>query len=143
MWQNFAATAVAGVGIGATFATMPALIVRSVPPAETGSAASMNQVLIVVGGAIGSAGSIALLGSFTPAGQVFPPEVGYTVAFAAGAAACVLAAVVAIVLMGSSPTGDQKSRGSVAAEPSEAEVAMRSTRRHGPWPRTRVNSQRQ
>ncbi len=108
LWQIFAATAVAGVGVGATFATMPALIVRSVPAAETGSAASMNQVLIVVGGAIGSAASIAVLGVFTPPGQIFPPEAGYTVAFATGAAVCVLAAVVSVVLMGSSPTDDQK-----------------------------------
>ena len=122
LWRIFAATAVAGVGVGATFATMPALIVRSVPPAETGSAASLNQVLIVVGGAIGSATSIALVGSFTTPGQAYPPETGYTVAFAAGAAVCILAAVVAIVLMGASPGDDARSRPSDSADLVTAEA---------------------
>lgn len=107
LWRIFAATAVAGIGIGLTFATMPALIVRSVPPAETGSAASLNQVLIVVGGAIGSAASIAVLGSFTPPGQDLPLEAGYTVAFLAAAVVCVLAAGLSLVLMGERSEGSQ------------------------------------
>ncbi len=108
LWMIFAATAVAGVGIGLTFATMPALIVRSVPPSETGSAASLNQVLIVVGGATGSAASIALLGAFTVPGQALPPDHGYTVAFLAAAAVCVVAAALSLLLMRTPAAGSRR-----------------------------------
>ena len=41
--------AVAGLGVGCTFAALPGLIVAAVPPAETGSAMSFSQVLRYVG----------------------------------------------------------------------------------------------
>ena len=97
-WQVMAAVAVLGLGISTTFAAMPALIIRAVPPHETGSATGLNAVLRSIGGAIGSAASIALLSAYTPAGARLPTNTGYTIAFLAGAVAC-LGAVVASLLL--------------------------------------------
>jgi MFS family permease len=92
------ATALLGIGIGATFAAMPALIVANVPPERTGSATSLNQVLRTVGGALGSATAATILASHHEAGLPFPAKSGYTTGFAAAAAICVVAAVVTFAL---------------------------------------------
>jgi predicted MFS family arabinose efflux permease len=92
------ATALLGLGVGCSFAAMPALIVASVPAERTGSATSLNQVLRSVGGALGSAVGVAILSAHHPAGDAFPQESGYTVAFLAGAVVCVATAALAILL---------------------------------------------
>ncbi|MET8205909.1 MFS transporter [Streptomyces sp. NPDC005373] len=57
-------------GAGATFGTLPGLIVDSVEPGETGSATSVNILLRAVGGAAGSAVTAALIGAAAgPAGE--------------------------------------------------------------------------
>lgn len=94
VWEVLLAVALLGLGISTTFAVIPALIIRAVPPHETGSATGLNSVLRSIGGAVGSAASIALLSSYTPAGARLPTDHGYTIAFLAGAVAC-LAAVCA------------------------------------------------
>lgn len=92
------ATMLLGIGIGCSFAAMPALIVASVPSERTGSATSLNQVLRSIGGALGSAVAVAVLSAHHPAGLPFPEEQGYTVAFLVGAAICVATAGLAILL---------------------------------------------
>jgi predicted MFS family arabinose efflux permease len=92
------ATALLGIGIGATFAAMPALIVANVPPERTGSATSLNQVLRSVGGALGSATAATILASHHQAGTILPPKSGYTTGFAAAAGICVVAAIITFVL---------------------------------------------
>jgi len=98
VWEILVAVAVLGLGISTTFAAMPALIIRAVPPWETGSATGLNAVLRSVGGSIGSAASIALLSSYTMAGSSLPSNRGYTIAFIAGAVACLGAVVASVVL---------------------------------------------
>ncbi|MGB3329346.1 MAG: MFS transporter [Thermomicrobiales bacterium] len=98
-WEIVLAMAILGLGISTTFAAMPLLIIRAVPAAETGSATSMNTVLRSIGGAIGSAASIALLSAFTPAGSHLPSDMGYSVTFIAGAVICIGAAVVSLVML--------------------------------------------
>ena len=75
-WHLLVTMAVAGFGSGCTFAAMPALMVRFVPLAETGTAMAFNQVLRYLGFSAGSALSIVALevfggaadpGSFTSA----------------------------------------------------------------------------
>jgi predicted MFS family arabinose efflux permease len=95
-----AANCLLGLGIGLAFAAMPALIIRSVPLAETGSATGFNQVLRYAGGAMGSALGAALLAAHTPAGAAQPASDGYTIAFLAGGVVCLVAAVVAAALPG-------------------------------------------
>jgi MFS family permease len=92
------ATTLFGVGLGSTFAVMPAVIVANVPPHRTGSAISLNQVLRNVGGAFGSALSATMLALYQPAGAEFPGEGGYTAGLLVAAAACLAAAVLVYVL---------------------------------------------
>jgi MFS family permease len=98
-WELMIATFVLGIGVGLTFAMMPALIIRSVPPTETGSATGLNQVLRLVGGSMGSAASIAILSAHVQGDSFIPADSGYTVAFAAGAILCFIAAFVCFVLI--------------------------------------------
>ncbi|MBI3256881.1 MAG: MFS transporter [Actinobacteria bacterium] len=93
-----------GIGVGTTFAAMPALIVATVPEHRTGSAMSLNQVLRTVGGALGSALSATVLAAHTPAGMHFPDEGAYTIAFGIGALACLAALVVTLAVVPSSTT---------------------------------------
>jgi MFS family permease len=101
------ATALAGIGIGCSFAAMPALIVASVPNERTGSATSLNQVLRTVGGAIGSAASAAILTAHTSGAGPLPSERGYDVAFLVGAAVCAVTALVAYILV---PAGGRRTQ---------------------------------
>jgi predicted MFS family arabinose efflux permease len=97
-WQILVSVAVLGLGISTAFAAMPALIIRAVPPHETGSATGLNAVLRSVGGAIGSAASIALLSAYTSAGEGLPQNHGYTIAFLVAAVACLGAVVASLFL---------------------------------------------
>lgn len=97
------ANGLAGIGIGCSFAAMPALIVAAVPNERTGSATSLNQVLRTVGGAIGSAASAAILTAHTAAGAVLPQASGYDVAFLVGGVVCAITAVVAWLIVPSRP----------------------------------------
>jgi MFS family permease len=93
LWELFVGTAVAGLGVGATFAALPGLIVAAVPARETGSAMSLNQVLRYIGYSVGSALSATLLEAATPRGADFPTSSGYGALALVGIGACVLMAV--------------------------------------------------
>ncbi|PYC87416.1 MFS transporter [Streptomyces tateyamensis] len=98
LWQVLVVMAIAGLGVGSTFAVMPGLIVSSVPAAEVGSAVSFNQVLRYVGYSTGSALCGAVLQAHTAAGQRLPSADGYRAAALLGCAVWVVIAVVTIVL---------------------------------------------
>lgn len=66
----FATMALAGLGLGLTFAAMPALVVAGVPPAQTSSAMSLYQVTRYVGFATGSALAATLLRAFADDGAI-------------------------------------------------------------------------
>jgi len=95
-----AVMALAGLGIGCTFAALPGLIVASVPAYETGSAMSFNQVLRYVGYSIGSALSATVLAAHTPSGQLLPTGSGYTSVALLGVGILVMTAVVSAVVPG-------------------------------------------
>ena len=99
LFELFAVTAMLGVGIGTTFAAMPALIVSQVPHSRVGSAMSTNQVLRSVGGALGSAIAASVLAAKTPTGSIYPTSDAYTLAFLIGSALCVVAGVAAFALV--------------------------------------------
>ena len=98
LWEMFAVMAVAGLGVGCTFAALPGLIVRSVPAEETGSAMSFNQVLRYIGYSIGSALSATVLEAHTPQGQALPTERGYDVTALIGCGVLVVAGILSFVL---------------------------------------------
>jgi MFS family permease len=78
IWEWLLVLGLAGLGVGAIFASMPSLIIRGVPSAETGSSLGFNQVLRIVGASIGSATSAAVLAAHTANGAVYPTSGGYT-----------------------------------------------------------------
>ncbi|WP_245819814.1 MFS transporter [Rhodococcoides yunnanense] len=84
LWVVFVLMGVAGLGVGFTFAAMPAFIVNAVPADEAGSALGVNQVLRTVGGAVGSALSATILAAHTLPGATFPADSGYSAAALTG-----------------------------------------------------------
>ena len=93
LWELFVVMGVAGLGVGGVFSGLPALIVTAVPPGETGSAMSLNQVLRYVGFSLGSALTATLLEAATPAGSRYPAPGGYTTAACVGGAFALTTAV--------------------------------------------------
>jgi MFS family permease len=100
LWQLFLLMAVAGFGVGAAFAAFPALIISAVPPQETGSAMSLNQVLRYVGFAVGSALTATVLAAATRSGAAAPSAAGYSTIAIIGFAVCVTTAVVTWLIPG-------------------------------------------
>lgn len=101
LWELFIVMAIAGFGVGCSFAVMPRMIVSAVPPHETSSALALNQVVRTIGYAIGSAVSGTILTAHTVAPSVLPTNHGYTVSAVFAIGLCVVTAVVSFSL----PTG--------------------------------------
>ncbi|RBY82924.1 MFS transporter [Geodermatophilus sp. TF02-6] len=104
LWQLCVVMTVAGLGVGAAFAALPALVVSAVPAGETGSAMSLNQVLRYVGFAVGSATTATVLEAATPPGAGYPVAGGYAVIGLIGCAIGLLTAAVTWVLPARAPT---------------------------------------
>ncbi|ROZ48989.1 MFS transporter [Rhodococcus sp. WS3] len=96
LWEILIGMFAFGVGMGMTYAAMPALIARSVADIALGSAVSFNQVLRTVGGAFGSAVSGAVL-AVHPGTDLHPTAGGINMALAIGAIACVAVFFVLVV----------------------------------------------
>ncbi|OZD04469.1 MFS transporter [Rhodococcus sp. 06-235-1A] len=101
-----AAMAVLGFGVGSFSAALPAVVLSVVPPEETSSAMSINQVVRSVGFAFGSALGGLVLAAGTSAGTTLPTEGSYSDAAWFGAAVTAAAVVTsATVLRGRAGTG--------------------------------------
>lgn len=98
LWEVLVVMALAGLGVGCTFAAMPGLVMRAVPVSETGSAISVNQVLRTVGYSLGSALTGTVLESATPHGAALPTGDGYTTAAVLGIAIWVVTGIVSALL---------------------------------------------
>jgi len=61
LWELLLGTLVFGLGVGASYAAMPALISQNVAAEELGSSVSFNQVLRTVGSSFGTAASAAII----------------------------------------------------------------------------------
>lgn len=119
LWQLFAVMAVAGLGVGASFAAFPALVVSAVPASETGSAMGLNQVLRYVGFAVGSALTGTVLAAATPSAGAAPAAGGYTTIAGIGVAVCLLTAAVAWLALG------RRRSSSTDATPGSAQLSAR------------------
>ena len=106
LWEAFAASGFAGLGVGLTFAAMPGFIVRAVPRSETGSATGFYQVLRNIGLSVGSALGAAILLSFTHPGHTFPTVGGFHTALLVASGLCLATAVISYVLPG--PAANQR-----------------------------------
>ena len=103
VWGLLVAIGLSAVGAGATFGSMPNLIVASVGPAETGSATSVNILLRAVGGALGSAVTAALLGAHPGAVPGFASDTGVRLACLACAVTCLLAVAASAAMPARAP----------------------------------------
>jgi MFS family permease len=99
LWNAFVVMAFLGAGIGLTSALIPSLIVRSVPPGETGSALGFFQVVRFIGYSVGSALSAAIVAAHTQPHRQFPSEAAYTQSLWIACAICVTAASLALALV--------------------------------------------
>lgn len=91
VWHLVLAMLVGGAGGGAVFNAIPRLLVRAVPPEETGSAMSFNIVLRFLGFSLGSALSVAVLDRYADAASR-PTESGFVVVALVGLGTSLLAA---------------------------------------------------
>ena len=96
-WEIYVAMLVLGIGIGFAFASMANLIVEAVAPHQTGVATGMNTIVRTIGGAIGSQVSAGIV-TATLALSGLPSERGFTIAFAASAAALAVAFGVSLLV---------------------------------------------
>ncbi len=90
------ASALLGLGVGAAFAAMPALVADNVDPREMGVATGMNTVVRMVGSVVGGQVGAALLTAQTIGASSTPAESAFTWAFGLAAVAAVAAAAIAL-----------------------------------------------
>lgn len=96
-WEVAVGAGLLGLGIGLAFATMTNLVVRAVPPTQTGVASGMNINIRAIGGSIGTAVmSSVVTAQLGIAG--LPLESGYTTGFAAFAVIAAVAAAAALLV---------------------------------------------
>jgi EmrB/QacA subfamily drug resistance transporter len=126
-------SAMLSAGVGFCFAAMPNLVLEAVPEHRTGEATGFNALVRQVGSSLGTQVTAAVLaGTIVVAGGA-PTDVGYTTAFAVGAAGALLAACVAalipVVHLDSAPARPRWSRGRSPAmlEPCAARSSTTST----------------
>jgi EmrB/QacA subfamily drug resistance transporter len=95
-YEMLITAALLGIGIGLAFAALGNLIVRAVPPTQTGVASGMNTVMRTLGGAVGGQISATFIADNTVHG--LPSVTGFTATYWM-AAGFLLVAVVAAVLV--------------------------------------------
>lgn len=96
LWEILIGMLIFGLGMGASYAAMPALIARSVAAQELGSSVSFNQVLRTVGSSFGTAIAGAVLAAHM-APDLHPTGAGITTTLAIGAIIC-LAVFIALLI---------------------------------------------
>ncbi|KAB1643909.1 MFS transporter [Gulosibacter chungangensis] len=96
LWGLLVGIFMFGVGIGAGYAAMPALIARSVAVAELGSSVSFNQVLRTVGSSFGTAIAAAVMATHPGIGEN-TTDAGITTVFEVGAIVCLVVFATLIV----------------------------------------------
>ena len=90
------ASGLLGLGVGAAFASMAALIADNVDALEMGVAAGMNTVVRMIGAVVGGQVAAALLTAQTIGDTSVPAESAFTTTFALSAVAALVAAGIAL-----------------------------------------------
>ncbi len=97
LWQVLLVLLVGGIGSGMTFNSMPWLMMRHVPAAETSSALSLNLVLRFLGMSIGSALALAILDLLAADGMQ-TSHAGFVAGGLCGVGLSLVAAVLSLLL---------------------------------------------
>ncbi|HSO02141.1 MAG TPA: hypothetical protein VLS46_06410, partial [Gaiellaceae bacterium] len=95
-WTVLVASGLLGLGVGAAFAAMAALIAESVDAREMGIAGGMNTVVRMVGAVVGGQVGAALLTARTIGNTSVPAESAFTTTFALSAITALAAAGIAL-----------------------------------------------
>ena len=100
VWHLLVANLLIGVGIGFGYAGMPMLIMRSVPPTETGASNGLNALFRSLGTSTAAALIGAVLAAFSVerGGVSVPTPAAFQVSFALGLGAAAIALVVALCI---------------------------------------------
>ncbi|MEE3850433.1 MFS transporter [Gordonia sp. LSe1-13] len=114
-WGLMVSLMVINSGVGLAYGAMPALIMSSVPVAETAAANGFNTLMRSLGTSFGAAAIGAVLGQMTIvfAGSAMPSENGFEVAMMIGGAMALVALMVAVLIPkrgGEDSTGDATTR---------------------------------
>ena len=95
-WHVYFASALLGLGVGAAFSAMAALISDNVDAGEMGVASGMNTLIRLVGSVTGGQVAAALLTAQTIGSTSIPAESAYTISFTLSAVAAVASAAIAL-----------------------------------------------
>lgn len=100
VWQILVANIVIGVGIGFGYAAMPMLIMRSVPPSETGASNGLNALFRSLGTSTAAAiiGAVLATMSIEVDGMVAPTSGAFQMSFLLGGGAAAVALVLALFI---------------------------------------------
>ncbi|MFE1665157.1 MFS transporter [Microbacterium sp. P02] len=100
VWHILVANIIIGVGIGFGYAAMPMLIMRSVPPSETGASNGLNALFRSLGTSTAAAVIGAVLASYSTTldGVQVPTTSAFTMSFVLGLGAAAIAFVVALFI---------------------------------------------
>jgi MFS family permease len=102
LWEVVTATAIGGVGFGVALSALSRVVVHAVPTTQTSAAAGMNANIRTIGGALGAAVVASIL-SDHPGILGRPSEAGFTLAFAALAAAALASLLACLLIPTASP----------------------------------------
>ena len=100
VWQIFVANILIGVGIGFGFAAMPMLIMRAVPPSETGASNGLNSLFRSLGTSSAAAvmGAVLATSSIEHGGVQVPTLEGFHLTYVLAGAGAVAALVLALFI---------------------------------------------
>jgi MFS family permease len=100
VWQMVVANILIGVGIGFGYASMPMLIMRSVPPSETGASNGLNALFRSLGTSTAAAVVAAVLATYATeqGGVQVPTPWAFQLSFILGGIAAVVAFVVGLFI---------------------------------------------
>jgi MFS family permease len=100
VWHILVANILIGAGIGFGYASMPMLIMRSVPQSETGASNGLNALFRSLGTSTAAAVIGAVLASYVVdfEGVPVPTTTGFTISLILGGAAALVALVVALFI---------------------------------------------
>ncbi|MEV7779479.1 MFS transporter [Kitasatospora sp. NPDC088351] len=123
-WGLMLVTMVTSSGVGLAYGAMPALIMSSIPPAETAAANGFNTLMRSLGTSIGAAviGTVLSQMTTTMGGHAFASESGFRTGLLIGLGVALIAAAIAAVIpavrgaAGSERDAPSPEREAVAAE---------------------------
>ncbi|MCX5208112.1 MFS transporter [Kitasatospora sp. NBC_00240] len=127
-WGLMVVTMVTSSGVGLAYGAMPALIMSSIPPAETAAANGFNTLMRALGTSVGAAviGTVLSQMTTTMGGHTFASESGFRTGLLVGLGVALVAAAVAAVIPAvradAAPGGPKDAPGAPAGERAAAAV---------------------